>query len=237
MGLSLHGFCVSCLCRCRAEASLANLSTKAGVPLPSLLESLHTHLIQDFGPRAAQIMQIEHAPQLKTELAGLVRDMQKQLEPMLDAADSLMQLRSKGGRGNITMGSIIGPLTGLEACWMLGSLFKSLVLLHNSMLTVGKPQEAEPLWDAIMLVCEVVCPGSNTDIVLATNGAYRAGPPHLPFQEVQAAQQGLTRGLYARYGQHVAEDPLCRGRLREGVVAVQELVLSGSNLDLQSALM
>jgi hypothetical protein len=177
-------------------------------------------------------MQIQHDPQLRKELRWLVRDMKQQLNPLLDAA-SIFQQR-KGGRSSITMGSIIGALTPLEACWMLGSVFKSLVLLHNIMLMVGKSHEAEPLWRTIMLVCEVICPGSHMDIVLATYGAYRAGPPNLPFPGVEAAQQGLTRALHVRYGK--VQDPIYRGCLREGVVAVQELVLSRGH-DLQSVLM
>lgn len=196
--------------------------------MPSLLDSLHTQLIQDFGPRTVQIMQIEHDPQLRKELRWLVHDMKQQLNPLLDAADSMLRIiqQRKGGRSSITMGSITGALTPLEACWMLGSVFKSLVLLHNIMLTVGKSHEAEPLWCTIMLVCEVICPGSHMDIVLATNGAYRAGPPNLPFPGVEAAQQGLTRALHVRYGKEVAQDPIYRGWMREGVVAVAELVLS-----------
>lgn len=172
-------------------------------------------------------MQIEHGPQLRKELRWLVRDMKQQLNPFLDAADSMLRIiqQRKGGRSSITMGSITGALTPLEACWMLGSVFKSLVVLHNIMLTVGKSHEAEPLWRTIMLVCEVICPGSHMDIVLATNGAYRAGV-NLPFPGVEAAQQGLTRALHVRYGKEVAQDPICRGGMRAGVVAVAELVLS-----------
>jgi hypothetical protein len=90
------------------------------------------------------------------------------------------------------------------------------------MLTAGKSHEAEFLWCTMMLVCEVICPGSNMDIVLAMNGTCRAGPPDW----LEAAQQGLTRALHARYGQEVAQDPLYRDRLRDGVVAVQELLSS-----------
>lgn len=98
---------------------------------------------------------------------------------------------------------------------MLASAFDLLGLLHDSTQALG--QQDQGMQDAIVQVCEVVCPGSDLHVfqaLIRTSLAQQAGGESQAASD--AAMQGLVRALQLRYGPQVAADP---GLLQKMVAA------------------
>lgn len=241
----------SLLCRCRAEAAWAGISTQAGIPLPTFLDSLHTRIGQEFEPWRAQVMQdMQDAQdegsedstqrlqqQAQQQLEQLVTDMRQQWQQLLAAAQSRDQLDSSSLGGSRSSSSTPG-LQSEEGCWVLASAFDLLGMLQDSTQRLGQHDQA--VLDAIVHVCEVVCPGSDLHVFQALiwtsmaqqheQGQQEGGASVLGDATVSStavsdvAMQGLVRALQLRYGQQVGQNPELLKRMVAATSAAANMV-------------
>jgi hypothetical protein len=209
---------------------------------------------QEFEPRRAQIMQdmqdaqdegseerTQHLQQqAQQQLEQLVTDMRQQWQQLLAAAQSRGQLDSSsmdGSRSHSSSSSTSG-LRSEEACWVLASAFDLLGMLHDSTQTLKQHDEA--VQDAIVRVCEVVCPGSDLHVFQALIRTSKAQQHEQGQQEGAAsmlkdepgsstavsdiAMQGLVRALQLRYGPQVGQDPELLKRMVAATSAAANMV-------------
>lgn len=223
-------FCVS-VCRCRAEAAWSDVSIQAtsgppqlSTPLSIYLDQLHTRIGMEFEPQRAQIMQAmdsaseeaaaaaseagsQQQQQSQEQLQQLVHSMQQEWAQLLAAAKGRAAAHSRSSSIPSAEGGLSGE-SQQEACWVLASSFELLGLLHDSCQTLGKPDAS--ILDAIVQVCEQVCPGSDLHVFQAlirtSLAQQQQGDAEVGSTAADEAMRGLVRALQVRYGPHIAQD-------------------------------
>lgn len=162
--------------------------------------------------------QQQRQQQSQEQLEQLVGNMQQEWGRLLAAAQSRAapDSSSSGGQlGEVGTGSGLGEGgSQQEACWVLASAFDLLGLLHDTSQALGRPDAA--VLDAIVQVCEEVCPGSDLHVFQAlvqtslTQQQQQQGGAEVGSAAAAAtadeAMRGLVRALQVRYGPQVAGD-------------------------------
>lgn len=169
--------------------------------------------------------------QQQDELQQLLQQMQQQWEQLLSAAReraaaagaaSVVATSSAAGRqappSEQQLGSSTPPPAAAavlpEGSWVLASAFDLLGLLHDASEVLGCHDQA--VLEAIVRVCEEVCPGSDLHVFQALRWTSIAQQQEEQQQEVKEgagfgsraddAMQGLVRALQVRYGPQVGLD-------------------------------
>lgn len=153
--------------------------------------------------------------QSQEQLEQLVGNMQQEWGRLLAAAQSRAAPNSSSsGRqpSGVRTGSELGEGgSQQEACWVLASAFDLLGLLHDTSQALGTPDAA--VLDAIVQVCEEVCPGSDLHVFqalvrtsLTQQKQQQGGAEVGSATAADEAMRGLVRALQVRYGPQVAGD-------------------------------
>jgi hypothetical protein len=151
--------------------------------------------------------------QSREELQQLVNNMQQEWAQLLAAAKGRAQAHSSSSSSSSSSPDV-GCVSGesqQEACWVLASSFDLLGLLHDSCQSLGKPDAS--ILDAIVQVCEEVCPGSDLHVFqalirtsLAQQQQQQQGDAEVGSTAADAAMRGLVTALQVRYGPQIAQD-------------------------------
>jgi hypothetical protein len=198
--------------------------------LDTFLDQLHSRIGGDWEPRKSQILYdlqeaSDAAQQQEQELQQLVSEMQQQWAMLQAAAGSVSNSSSgsafiseaqaasgsaTGGAAGSTVGSISMHSQTEEASWVLASAFDLLGMLHDSAQASGRHEAA--VLDAIVQVCEAVCPGSDLHVFqalvrvsLVQQQEKDAGAESAAADE---AMRALVRALHVRYGPRVEDEDL-----------------------------
>jgi hypothetical protein len=144
------------------------------------------------------------------ELQQLVHNMQQERAQLLTAAKGRAQAHSSSSSSSSPgMGGVSGE-SQQEACWLLASSFDLLGLLHDTCQTLGKPDAS--ILDAIVQVCEEVCPGSDLHVfqaLIRISLAQQQQPQadaEVGSAAADEAMRSLVRALQVRYGLQIAQD-------------------------------
>lgn len=156
------------------------------------------------------------------QLQQLVSEMQQRWAMLQAAAGSVSNSNggssSTGSEALVEPGSTASSTVGSksmrspteEASWVLASAFDLLGMLHDAAQASGRHEPA--VLDAIVQVCEAVCPGSDLHVFqalvrvsLVQQQDKDAGAESAAADE---AMQALVRALHVRYGPRVEDEDL-----------------------------
>jgi hypothetical protein len=193
--------------RCQGEAAAAEAQTSTtsgpAANLGQLLNGIHDAIGSQYEPRLqALLSQLQH----NAAEDGEQQQQQQQKvvqEDLLKLATEMQQqwkdLQSACASSNSSSSAAL-----LQA-WSEGSAFDLLGLLQEALAAAG--ESAAHVLDAMLAVCETLCPGSDLHVFHALRWAsieqQRQGEDS---EEAKTAFKRLAEALCVRYGQQVVRD-------------------------------